>query len=74
VKFLPNLAFAKRVAADIGCDDAREVHRAMQRRCPGVLSIDVRSSDLSRDQYEDLLYAVESEVARARRGGLTLEL
>ena len=73
MRFLPNLSLAKRIAADIGCDDARAVYRAIQRRCPGVLHISVRSDDLSRESYEDLCFAIESEVARLRRGPLRLE-
>jgi hypothetical protein len=53
VKLFPNLNLAKRIAADIGCDDAHEVHRA-----------------LSRDRYEDLCFAIQSEVVRLRRGRL----
>jgi hypothetical protein len=67
LKFLPNLSLARRVAADIGCNDAHEVHRAIQRRCPGVLQIHVRRDELSREEYEDLCFAIESEVAHARR-------
>ena len=74
MKFLPNLSLARRIAADIDCDDAREVHRAIQRRCPGVLQIHVTIDELSRDQYDDLCFAVESEVAMLRRAGRSLEL
>ena len=66
MKFFPNLSLAKRIAVDIGCDDAHEVHRAIERRCPGVLHIRVRSDELSRDQYDDLCFAIESEVAKRR--------
>jgi hypothetical protein len=66
VKFYPNLELARRIAADIGRDDAHEVYRAMERRCPGVLFIHVRLNELSRDQYDDLCYAVESEITRSR--------
>jgi hypothetical protein len=38
----------------------------MQRRCPGVLRIDVRYAELSGDEYEDLCFAIESEVAETR--------
>jgi hypothetical protein len=64
VKFLPNLSLAKRIGADIGCDDPLEVHRAIQRRCPGMLRMNVRFPELSREMYEDLCFAVESEIAR----------
>lgn len=73
VKFLPNLSLAKRIADDIGCDDILEVHRALKRRSPGVLRIHVRFAELSRDEYEDLCFAIESEVARSRLPALRLE-
>jgi hypothetical protein len=73
VKFFPNLSIAKRVAADIGCDDPHAVHRAIQRRCPGVLHLSVKFDDLSRESYEDLCFAIQSEIARLTRGPLKLE-
>ncbi len=73
MKFFPNLSLAKRIAADIGCDDAHEVHRAIQRRCPGVLHISVRCDELSRDAYDDLCFAIQSDMGRLRRGPLKLE-
>ena len=66
VKFLPNLSLAKRIAVDIGCDDAHEVHRAIQQRCPGVLQIHVRLDELSRDEYDDLCFAIELEITQRR--------
>lgn len=71
MRFLPNLSLARRIAADIGCDDARAVYRAIQRRCPGVLHISVGSDDLSRESYEDLCFAIQSEVGRLSRGPLS---
>jgi hypothetical protein len=67
LRFTPNLALAKRIAVDIGCDDALKVHRTIQRRCPGVLRIHVTFPELSRDEYEDLCYAIESEVGGVHR-------
>lgn len=48
--------------------------RAMGRRCPGVLSINVRRDELSREMYEDLCYAVESELVCSRIPALRLEV
>ena len=64
MRFLPNLALARRMAADLGHGDEVEVYSAIQRRCPGVLFIHARYDELSRDQYENLCYAVESELSR----------
>lgn len=72
VKFWPNLSLARRIAIDIDCNDAYEVHRAIQRRCPGVLHISVKLDEMSREAYEDLCYAIESEMARSRGGALKL--
>jgi hypothetical protein len=66
VKFLPNLSLAKRIAVDIGCDDRLEVPRAIQRRAPGLLFINARFDELSREQYEDLCFAIECDVGRLR--------
>jgi hypothetical protein len=74
MKFLPNLNLAKRIAADIGCHDAHEVHRAIQRRCPDVLQIHLTFDELSRDQYDDLCFAIESEVGQLRRTARPLKL
>jgi hypothetical protein len=52
------------MAADLGHGDAVDVYRAIQRRCPGVLFIHARYDELSRDQYEDVCHAVESELSR----------
>ena len=71
-RFLPNLALARRVASDIGCDDPIEVHRAIQRRAPGVLVIHRQFEELSADQYADLCYAIESEIERSRRPTLSV--
>jgi hypothetical protein len=60
--------------ADIECDDAHEVHRAIERRCPGVLIISVRFDEMSRDEYDDLCFAIESEIARSRVLALKLEV
>ncbi len=68
MKWYPNLSLAKRIAVDIGCDDPLEVYRAIQRKASGVLFINARFDELSADQYEDLCYAIESEIARVRRG------
>jgi hypothetical protein len=72
VKLFPNLNLAKRVALDIGCDDPQAVYRAMQRRYPGVLHVSMRFDELSRESYEDLCFAIQSEVARLTRGPLEL--
>jgi hypothetical protein len=44
-----------------------EVHGALQRRCPGLLFIDARRYELNRTEYEDVCYAVESELRRLPR-------
>lgn len=63
-RFLPSFGLARRIAADIGAADAGEVYRAIERRAPGVLFVNARVDELSRDQYEDLCFAVESELRR----------
>jgi hypothetical protein len=67
VKLFPNLYLARRIAVDIGCDDPHEVHRAMQPKAPGLLFINARRDELTRDQYEDLCYAIELELKRVAR-------
>jgi hypothetical protein len=64
VRFLPNLTLARSNAADLGRNDPVEVYRAIERRCPCVLMIHGRYDELSRDQYDDLCYAVELELTR----------
>jgi hypothetical protein len=54
--------------------DAHEVHRAIERRFPGVLHITVRFDEMSRDEYDELCYAIESEIARSRVLALKLEV
>jgi hypothetical protein len=66
-RFTPNLALAKRIAGDIGSDNALEVYAVIQRRAPGLLVINARFDELSRDQYEDLCFAIESELQRYPR-------
>jgi hypothetical protein len=67
LRFTPNLALAKRIASDIGCEDVPDVYGAIQRRAPGVLFINAQFDELSRDQYEDLCFAIESELQSLRR-------
>jgi hypothetical protein len=64
MRVLPNLALARRIAAEVRRTDAVEVYRALERRCPGVLRLSVRLDELSRDQYDDLCCAVELELTR----------
>jgi hypothetical protein len=73
MKFQPNMALARRVPSDIGCDDVDEVYRAIERRCAGLLFIDARRYELNRTEYEDVCFAVELELARGRRHRLRLE-
>jgi hypothetical protein len=67
LRFRPNLALAKRIAGDIGYENVLEVYQAIQRRAPGLLVVNARFGELSRDQYEDLCFAIESELQRVRR-------
>jgi hypothetical protein len=64
VRYRPNLALAKRIASDLGRDDVLEVYGAIQRRALGLLFINARFDELSRDQYEDLCSAIKSELGR----------
>jgi hypothetical protein len=51
------------------------VHRAIQRRAPGLL-LNASFDFLSADQYADLCYAIEAEINRAQQpsvGALELE-
>jgi hypothetical protein len=52
------------MAADLGHGDEVEVYSAIQRRCPGVLFMQARYDELSRDEFEDVCYAVECELSR----------
>jgi hypothetical protein len=62
-------AVAKRIAADLALADPYVVQEALRRRAPGVLSIGFRVDELSRDQYDDLCDAVESELSRSKAEG-----
>jgi hypothetical protein len=63
-RFLPSFSLARRIAADIGAVDPADVYGAIQRRAPGLVLFHARGDELSKDQYEDLCFAVESELGR----------